>query len=91
MIVGNNLDSTIQTLANHMVTVIILGQPVILRPQRRICAQVARSYHPARSFVEPVLSFAEGLKMTTRPLPWSVHDKHNIQQVLSVTKKRRFF
>ncbi len=85
MIVCKNLDSPIQTLAKQMVTAKALGQPVILNPRRRIGAQVERFHRSARSFVEPVLSFAEGLKMTTRPLRWSVRDNHNIQQALSVT------
>ena len=86
MMVWNNLDSTIQTLAKQqMVTAIVPSQPVILSPLRRICAQIDRSHRSTSSIVEPVLSFAEGLRMTTPPLPWSVRDKHNSQQALSVT------
>ena len=83
MIVCKNLDSTIQAAAEQMMTAGVLDQPVI--PRRRICAQVERSPRSVRSFVTPVLSVAEALRMTTRPLPWSVRDKHNIQQALSGT------
>jgi hypothetical protein len=85
MMVCKNLDFTIQTSAEQMVTTVALDQPVILSPRRRICAQVERPNRSARSFVVPVLSFTEGLRVTTLPKPWSVRDQHNRHQALSVT------
>jgi hypothetical protein len=54
-----NLDVSIQTVGEYMMTAADLHEPVILSQRRRICAQVETPHGSARSFVPP--------RMTTPP------------------------